>query len=160
MWLIQEWREQNLRFTLGPSNQENEEKIEKCKTPKNKQGSDDPIRKKEKDIADQRMTQLKAMVEQQKKLTLLHDEKANEHLKESYPFCTRIRRRTWEGEYIEFSKYNGMSDPRMHIIVFEEAACSHLHDTDMLARLFLRSLEEEAFEWFYDLEDQSITNYE
>ena len=99
------------------------------------------------------------MAKQIRKLTLLHDEKANKHLKESHPLCTRIRRRTWEGEDIEFNKYDSMSDPRMHITIFEEAACSHLHDLDMLARLFQLNLGEEASEWFYDLKDQSITSY-
>jgi len=44
-------------------------------------------------------------------------------------------------------------------MVFEELACSHLYDNDMLARLFPSSLEKEASEWFYSLEDQNITNY-
>lgn len=104
------------------------------------------------------MAQLQAMVEQLRKLTLLHDEKANKHLKESHPLCTRIRR-TWEGEDIEFSKYDSMGDLRMHITFFKEAACSHLHDPDMLARLFQLNLGEKASEWFYDLKDQSITSY-
>ena len=47
----------------------------------------------------------------------------------------------------------------MHIMVFKESACSHLHDTDMLARLFSSSLGKEASKWFYSLEDQSITSY-
>jgi len=106
------------------------------------------------------MMQLKVMAEQLKKLTLLHDEKESEHQKESHPFCTRIRRRTWEGEEIDFNKYNGTSDPRMHIIVFEESTCSHLRDIDMSARLFSSSLGKEAFEWFYSLKDQSITSYD
>jgi len=99
------------------------------------------------------------MDEQLKKLTLLHGKIESEHQKESHPFCTRIRRRTWEGEDINFSKYNGISDPRMHIAIFEESACNHLCDTDMLARLFSSSLRKEASEWFYNLEDQSITRY-
>jgi len=48
----------------------------------------------------------------------------------------------------------------MHITVFQESACSHLRDTDMLARLFLNSLGKEASEWFYSLENQSITSYD
>ena len=48
---------------------------------------------------------------------------------------------------------------RMHIMVFKESAYSHLYDTHMLARLFSRSLGKEASEWFYSLEDQSITSY-
>jgi len=106
------------------------------------------------------MMQLKVMTEQLKKLTLLHGKIESEHQKESHPFCTRIRRRTWEGEDISFSKYNGISDPRMHIILFEELACSHIRDTDMLAKLFLSSLGKEAFEWFYSVENQSITSYD
>jgi len=104
--------------------------------------------------------QLKVIVEHIKKLTLLHDKKESEHQKESHPFCTKIRRRTWEGEDIDFSKYNGISDPRMHITIFEESTWNHLCDTDMLARLFSTSLGKEAYEWFYSLEDQSITSYD
>ena len=99
------------------------------------------------------------MVEQLRKLTLARDQAESECQKESHPFCTRIRRRTWEGEDINFSKYNGVGDQRMHIVVFEELACIHLKDNDMLARLFPSSLGKEAFEWFYSLEDQSITSY-
>jgi len=47
----------------------------------------------------------------------------------------------------------------MHILVFEESVCSHLYDNDMLAMLFLSSLGKEASEWFYSLEDESITSY-
>ena len=105
------------------------------------------------------MMQLNAMAEQLKKLTLLHGKIERENQKESHPFCTKIRRRTWEGEDINFRKYNGIGDPRMHIVVFEESACSHLRDTDMLNKLFLSTLGKEAYEWFYSLEDQSITSY-
>lgn len=62
--------------------------------------------------------------------------KEDEQLKEGHPFCTKIRSKTWKGEDINFSKYDGISDLKMHIIIFEEAACNHLHDTNMLARLF------------------------
>jgi len=110
-------------------------------------------------VLQQRMTQLNTMVEQLRKLTLARDQAESECQKESHPFCTRIRRRTWEGEDINFSKYNGVGDQRMHIVVFEELACIHLKDNDMLARLFPSSLGKEAFEWFYSLEDQSITSY-
>jgi len=105
------------------------------------------------------MAQLQAMAEQLKRLTLLHNEKADKYETENHPLCTRIRRRTWEGEDITFSKYDGINDPRMHITIFEEAACCHLYDEDMLARLFQLSLGEEASEWFYELKDQSITSY-
>jgi len=44
-------------------------------------------------------------------------------------------------------------------MVFEELACSHLHDNDMLARLFPSSLGKEASKCFYSLEEQSITSY-
>jgi len=90
----------------------------------------------------------------------LHGKIESEHQRESHPFFTRIRIRTWEGEDINFSKYNGISDPIMHITIFEELACSHLRDTDMLARLFWSSLGKEASKWFYSLEDQSITSYD
>jgi len=82
----------------------------------------------------------------------LHGKIESEHQNESHPFYTRIRRRTWEGEVISFSKYNGISDPRMHITIFKESTCNHLHDTDMLARLFPSSLGKEASEWFYSRE--------
>ena len=79
--LIQEWREQNQRFTLGPPNHESEEEIERCNTLKNRQGSDDIIKQNEREVAEKRMVQLKAMVEQLKKLIFLHNEKENEHPK-------------------------------------------------------------------------------
>lgn len=106
------------------------------------------------------MAQLKAMAKQIEKLTLLNNEKENEKLRENHPFCPRIRRKIWEGEDIEFNRYDGTIDPRMHITIFEELACNHLHNTDMLARLCQLILGEEAFEWFYGLKDQSITSYD
>lgn len=47
----------------------------------------------------------------------------------------------------------------MHITIFEKVACNHQHDVDILVRLFQLSLGEEAFKWFYGLENQSITCY-
>ena len=97
--------------------------------------------------------QLNIMAKPLKKLTLLCGKIESEHQKEIHPFCTRIRRRTWEGEDINFSKYNSISYPRMHIAIFEKSACNHLCDTDMLARLFSSNLGRESSEWFYSLED-------
>jgi len=48
----------------------------------------------------------------------------------------------------------------MHITIFEEVACNHQNDTNMLARLFQLSLGEEASEWFYSLKNQRIISYE
>ena len=123
------------------------------------QNNDKVTKQNEQTMLQQRMIQLNMMVEQLRKLTLARGKIESEYQKESHPFYTRIRRRTWEGKDINFSKYNGTGDPRMHIMIFKESACSHLHDNDMLARLFPSSLRKKAFEWFYSLEDQSITSY-
>ena len=144
--LIQEWRDQSGKFASC----ENEEIMK----------ADDKVTKQNEQIVLQkRMIQLDIMAEQLRKLTLACNKAESEYQKESHPFCTRIKRRTWEGEDINFNKYNGASDPRMHIVVFKESACSHLHDIDMLARLFLSNLGKEGSKWFYNLEDQSITSY-
>ena len=100
------------------------------------------------------------MVEPLKRLTLLSKEREGEQLDEGHPFCAKIKSKTWEREYIDFNKYDCSSDPRMHITIFEEAISNHQNDTDMLERLFQLSLGEEAFEWFYSLENQSIKSYE
>jgi len=148
--LIQEWRDQSGRF----ANYENEETRKA-----DNQNNDRVTKQNEHKVLQQRMMQLNAMVEQLRKLTLVHGKIESKYQKESHPFCTKIRRRTWEGEDINFSKYNGIGDPRMHIMVFEESACSHFRNIDMLARLFLSNLGKEASEWFYSLEDQGITSY-
>jgi len=90
----------------------------------------------------------------------LSKEKEGEQLNESHPFYAKIKSKTWEGEDIDFNKYDGISDPRMHITTFEEIACNHQDDTNMLVRLFQHNLGEEAFEWFYSIENKSITSYE
>jgi len=98
------------------------------------------------------------MVEQLKRLTLLSKEKEVEQLNKSHPFCANIRTKTWEGEDLDFNKYDGTSDPKMHIIIYEEVACNHQNDKDMLERLFQLSLGEEDSKWFYSLKNQSITS--
>ena len=109
---------------------------------------------------EKRMAQLKVMAKQLKSLTLLRKEREGEQLDEGHPFCVKIKSKTWEGEDIDFNKYDGSSDLRMHVTIFEEVACNHQNNIDMLARLFQLSLGEEASEWFYSLEIQSIPSYE
>jgi len=99
------------------------------------------------------------MVEQLKRLTLVGKEKEGKQLNESHPFCAKIRTKTWKGKDIDFNKYDGTSDRKMHIKIFEKVACNHKNDKDIIVRLFLLSLGEEASEWFYSLENQSITSY-
>ena len=62
-YLIQEWRDQNERYTPRVPNYESEEKIEKFDPPKNNQSNDDKTKQKVKDIAEKRMVQLKVMAE-------------------------------------------------------------------------------------------------
>ena len=89
--LIQEWRDQNGIFAPNRPNYENEE------TRKVDEKSNDRASKQhEQEISKQRMIQLKAMAKQLKKLTLLHSKIEGEHQKGSHPFCTRIKRKTWE----------------------------------------------------------------
>jgi len=99
------------------------------------------------------------MVEQLKMLTLLSKEREGEQLNEGHPFCEKIKSKTREGEDIDLNKYDGISDPRMYITIFKKATCNHQNDIDMLVRLFQLSLGEEASEWFYSLEYQSVYKY-
>ena len=140
--LIHEWREQIGRFTLGILDYESEEEPENFDF-KSKQPRDNPNSSIEKEKSEKMRAQLANMAEQLKRLIHLNEAKENEQLEESHPLCSRIRSKIWKGKDIDFDKYNGMSDPRMHIVIFEEATCSHQHDVDMLARLFQLSLGEE-----------------
>lgn len=76
--MIQEWREQNGRFTPKALEHESEEEVVKFDFLENRQRNDDATKQKEKEIVEQRMAQLKVMGEQLEKLTLLNNEKENE----------------------------------------------------------------------------------
>lgn len=82
------------------------------------------------------MAQLVEMAKKLKRLIHLNEVKEDEQLKESHPLCPKIKSKTWEGEDIYFSKYDGINDPRMHITIFEEATCSLQHDANILVRFF------------------------
>ena len=133
--LIHEWREQIGRFTPGILDYESEEEPENLDFI-NKQPKDNPNSSIEKEKSEKMRAQLANMAEQLKRLIHLNEAKENEQLEEIHPLCSRIRSKIWEGKDIDFDKYNGMSDPRMRILIFEEAAYRHQHDSDMLARLF------------------------
>jgi len=48
----------------------------------------------------------------------------------------------------------------MHIIKFQEEAMEYMHDRDLLAKLCLHSLKEDALKWYFLLPEKSIDRYE
>jgi len=53
-----------------------------------------------------------------------------------------------------------MQDPKMHVHKLKEEAIEYMHDTDLLAKVFLYSLKDEALKWYYQLPKNSIDRFE
>nr|XP_011468706.1 PREDICTED: uncharacterized protein LOC105352760 [Fragaria vesca subsp. vesca] len=60
----------------------------------------------------------------------------------------------------KFQQFDGKSNPKQHIAHFIETYNSVGTDSDHLVKQFVRSLRGTAFEWFTDLELESIDNWE
>ncbi|KAL0373516.1 UNVERIFIED_CONTAM: hypothetical protein Sradi_3267300 [Sesamum radiatum] len=59
----------------------------------------------------------------------------------------------------ELRQFNGKGNPRQHITYFIETCSNVGTDGDLLLKQFVRSLKENAFDWYVDLEPESIDGW-
>ena len=59
----------------------------------------------------------------------------------------------------KFHQFDGRGDPRQHIAHFVETCDSAGTHGDLLVKQFVRSLKDKAFEWYINLEPESIDSW-
>jgi hypothetical protein len=60
----------------------------------------------------------------------------------------------------KFQQFNGKGNPKQHVAHFVETCNNAGTDGDLLTKKFVRSLRGNAFDWYTDLEPESIDNWE
>ncbi|KAM2903054.1 hypothetical protein COP2_002911 [Malus domestica] len=60
----------------------------------------------------------------------------------------------------KFMQFDGKGNPKQHVAHFVETCNNAGMEGDYLANQFVRSLKGNAFEWYTDLESESINNWE
>ncbi|KAL0373732.1 UNVERIFIED_CONTAM: hypothetical protein Sradi_3288900 [Sesamum radiatum] len=60
----------------------------------------------------------------------------------------------------KFQQFNGHGDPRQHIAHFIETCNNTETDGDLLVKQFILSLKDAAFDWYIDLEANSIDSWD
>ncbi|KAM2920025.1 hypothetical protein COP2_041926 [Malus domestica] len=60
----------------------------------------------------------------------------------------------------KFMQFDGKGNPKQHVAHFVETCNNAGTEGDYLAKQFMRSLKGNAFEWYTDLEPESINNWE
>ncbi|KAL0404237.1 UNVERIFIED_CONTAM: hypothetical protein Sradi_2064500 [Sesamum radiatum] len=59
----------------------------------------------------------------------------------------------------KFQQFNGQGDPRQHIAHFVETCNNVGTDGDLLVKQFVLSLKGTAFDWYIDLEANSVDSW-
>ncbi|GMY35460.1 retrotransposon [Fagus crenata] len=60
----------------------------------------------------------------------------------------------------KFQQFDGKGNPKQHVAHFVETCNNASTDGDLLTKQFVRSLRGNAFDWYTDLEPESIDNWE
>ncbi|KAL0405449.1 UNVERIFIED_CONTAM: hypothetical protein Slati_3858800 [Sesamum latifolium] len=60
----------------------------------------------------------------------------------------------------KFQQFNGHGDPRQYIVHFVETCNNAETDGDLLAKHFILSLKDAAFDWYIDIEANSIGSWD
>ena len=60
----------------------------------------------------------------------------------------------------KFMQFDGKGNPKQHVAHFIETCNNAGTEWDYLAKQFVRSLKENAFDWYTDLEPESINSWE
>ncbi|KAM1520041.1 hypothetical protein ACFX1Z_022778 [Malus domestica] len=60
----------------------------------------------------------------------------------------------------KFMQFDGKGNPKQRVAYFIETYNNARMEGDYLAKQFVRSLKENAFEWYTDLEPESINSWE
>ncbi|KAL0434924.1 UNVERIFIED_CONTAM: hypothetical protein Sradi_0200300 [Sesamum radiatum] len=78
------------------------------------------------------------------------------------PYTRRIEQLRMPENYQppKFQQFNGHGDPRQHIAHFVETCNDAGTDEDLLVKQFLLSLKDTAFDWYIDLEANSIDSWD
>ncbi|KAM1873002.1 hypothetical protein ACFX13_006892 [Malus domestica] len=61
---------------------------------------------------------------------------------------------------LKFMQFNGKGNLKQHVAHFVETCNNSGTDGDYLTKQFMHSLKGNAFEWYTDLEPESINNWE
>ena len=59
-----------------------------------------------------------------------------------------------------FSKYDGLSCPKMHLRSYVRKIQPHSYDKDLWVHFFQDSLSDTQLDWFYQLERDDVHNWE
>ncbi|KAA0041760.1 ty3-gypsy retrotransposon protein [Cucumis melo var. makuwa] len=80
----------------------------------------------------------------------------------SKPYTKRINDLRMSVGYqpLKFQQFYGKGNPKQHIAHFVETCENAGSRGDQLVRQFIRSLKENAFEWYTDLESEVVDNWE
>ncbi|TYK29709.1 ty3-gypsy retrotransposon protein [Cucumis melo var. makuwa] len=78
----------------------------------------------------------------------------------SKPYTKRINdlRMPLGYQPLKFQQFDGNGNPKQHIAHFVETCENTRSRRDQLLRQFIRSLKENAFKWYTDLEPEVINN--
>ena len=60
----------------------------------------------------------------------------------------------------KFQQFDGKGNPKQHVAHFVETCNNASTDGDLLTKQFVRSFQGNAFDWYTDLEPESIDNWE
>ena len=60
----------------------------------------------------------------------------------------------------KFQQFDGKGNPKQHIAHFIETCNNAGNDRDLLTKQFMRTLQGNAFDWYTDLEPESIDSWE
>ncbi|KAH7845297.1 hypothetical protein Vadar_000397 [Vaccinium darrowii] len=78
------------------------------------------------------------------------------------PYTRRIEQLKMPENYQppNFLQFNGMGNPKQHVAHFVETCSNAGTDGDLLVKQFVRSLKGYAFDWYIDLEPNSIDSWD
>ncbi|KAL0345733.1 UNVERIFIED_CONTAM: hypothetical protein Sradi_4404600 [Sesamum radiatum] len=78
------------------------------------------------------------------------------------PYTRRIEQLRMPKNYQppKFQQFNGNGDPRQHIAYFVETCNNAGTDGDLLAKQFVLSLKDATFDWYINLEANSINSWD
>jgi hypothetical protein len=78
------------------------------------------------------------------------------------PYTRRIEQLKMPENYQppKFLQFDGMGNPKQHVAHFVETCSSAGTDGDLLVKQFVRSLKGYAFDWYIDLEPNSIDSWD
>lgn len=71
-----------------------------------------------------------------------------------------IREKVLNTKKVKFTKYDGTSDPYLHLCIYSDEVLLITMDDDLHANLFSMTLIDDSLEWFAKLPHSSIDNFD